>query len=331
MRRISISIDWQGSLDREKAFDFVRAADEAGVDSVWVAEAWGRDAFSMLTQIAERTQHIKLGTAIVNVFSRSAGALAQHFGTLDDLSNGRAIIGLGTSGANVIEHFHGVPFVKSMRRLREYVDIINMLMANQPLHYEGELFHLDRGFTLRFKPVREHIPIFIASLTPASVRQTARIADGWLPIMIPMRSLADEIAAFRATAAKAGRDPDALIVRSPSGITVTNRPDAARQRANGTLAFYISRMGRFYYEQVSRLGYADEAAAIRRAWDEGGAAAGTAAITPEMQDQFGFAGSVEAAIDRMEEAEAAGVNLHSVSVDAESPQEAAKLFERLVG
>ena len=330
-RRISIGIEWQGALDRERAFDFVRAADAAGVETVWVAEAWGRDAFSMLTQLAERTQRIRLGTAIVNVYSRTPGALAQHFATLDELAGGRAIIGLGSSGANVIEHFHGVPFDRPLRRLREYVEIINLLMASKPLNYEGEIFRLSRGFTLRFTPVREHIPIYIASLTPRSTRQTAAIADGWLPVMIPLHRLADEIRAFRAQAAQAGRDPQSVTVRAPGGITVTSRPEAARQRANGTLAFYLARMGRFYYEQVSRLGYADEAAAVRRAWEEGGSAAGTAAITAAMADQFNYAGPVEGAIERIEQQAAAGADLHGVQVDAETPQEAQKIFERLVG
>jgi alkanesulfonate monooxygenase SsuD/methylene tetrahydromethanopterin reductase-like flavin-dependent oxidoreductase (luciferase family) len=329
--RISIGIDWQGSLDRERAFDYVRAADEAGVETVWVAEAWGRDAFSMLTQLAERTQNIQLGTAIVNVFSRTPGALAQHFATLDELSGGRAIIGLGSSGANVVEHFHGVPFDKPLRRVREYVEIINTLMANKPLNYEGEIFHMGRGFTLRFTPVREHIPIYIASLTPRSTRQTAAIADGWLPVMIPLKGLAGEITAFREQVVKAGRDLHSVTVRAPGGVSVTSRPEAARLRMNGTMAFYLARMGTFYYEQVSRLGFADEAAVIRRAWAEGGSGAGTAAITAEMEEQFGYAGSVAGAIDRIEEQVAAGADLHGVQVDAETPREAQAIFARLVG
>ena len=185
MRHLSIGINWQGPLDMDSAIENAKIADDAGVDALFVPEAWGRDAFTILTVLARETSRIKLGTAIVNIYSRSPGALAQHFATLDELSGGRAIIGLGSSGDRVIEHFHGVKFGMPLTRLREYVDIINMLMRQEPLEYSGRIFNLERGFTLRFEPVRDHIPIWIASITPKSVRQTAEIADGWIPIFMP--------------------------------------------------------------------------------------------------------------------------------------------------
>ena len=331
MHKLSVGVNWQGTLDRERIFDEVRAADESGVHSVWVPEAWGRDAFATLVQLAERTQQVQLGTAIVNVFSRSPGALAQHFATLDELSGGRAIIGLGTSGANVIEHFHGVPFEKSLRRLREYVEIINMLIAQEPLTYDGEIFHLKRGFKLAFETVRKHIPIYLATLNPASVRQTARIADGWLPIWTPIEKAADEIKRFRESAAKAGRDPAALTVRSPGGIRITTDVERARAGVAGSFAFYVSRMGVFYYQHISRLGYEDDAAAIKRAFDEGGSKAGAAAVPAHLQQQLGFVtDSVDAARERIAEQESVGIDLHDVMVDAETPGERAKIYERLV-
>jgi alkanesulfonate monooxygenase SsuD/methylene tetrahydromethanopterin reductase-like flavin-dependent oxidoreductase (luciferase family) len=331
MHNLSVGVNWQGPQDRERAYDEVRAADESGVHSVWTTEAWGRDAFTPLALLADRTKHVQLGTGIVNIFSRSPAALAQHFATLDELSGGRMIIGLGTSGANVIEHFHGVKFEKGLRRLREYVEILNMLNAGEPLNYEGEVFKLSRGFTLRFDTVRKHIPIYIAALNPASVRQTARIADGWLPIWTPLEKLPEVVTEFRETARKAGRNPDDLIVRSPGGITITKNVERVRAGVAGGLAFYVSRMGVFYYEHISRLGYADEAAAIKRAWDEGGSGAGGAAVTEALQQSVGFVtDSVDAARERIAEQEAAGINLHQVSVDAESAQERAKVYERLV-
>ena len=156
--RLTIGVNWQGEFDREKVFERVKIADDAGIESVLVAEAWGRDAFTLLTQLAERTNRIQLCTGIVNYYSRSPAALAQHFWTLDELSNGRMIVGLGASSANVIEHFHGIKFEPTLARMRETVQIINMLMANQNLEFKGKVFQLERGFTLRFPPVRDHIP-----------------------------------------------------------------------------------------------------------------------------------------------------------------------------
>lgn len=331
MHKLSVGVNWQGNLDRERLYDDVRAADESGIHSVWVAEAWGRDAFTTLTLLADRTKNVQLGTGIVNSFSRSPAALAQHFASLDELSGGRMIIGLGTSGANVIEHFHGIPFEKPMRRLREYVEIINLLVAQEPLNYEGEIYHLGRGFKLNFDTVRKHIPIYLATMNPASVRQTARIADGWLPIWTPIERLEDEVKNFRETAVKAGRDPASLVVRSPGGITITKNVERAKAGVAGGLAFYVSRMGVFYYQHVSRLGYADEAAAIKGAWDKGGREAGAAAVPEHLQQQVGFVtDSVEAARERIAEQEAVGINLHDVRVDAESAQERARVYEQLV-
>ncbi|MBK7723838.1 MAG: LLM class flavin-dependent oxidoreductase [Dehalococcoidia bacterium] len=130
-RKLSVGITWQFDMKREDAISLAKIADETGIDSFWVPEGWARDAFSLLISIAEKTERIKLATGIVNAYSRTPGALAQHFATLDEWSGGRAIIGLGASSANVVEQFHGVPFQPSLARLRETVEVINMLMRGE--------------------------------------------------------------------------------------------------------------------------------------------------------------------------------------------------------
>ena len=332
MYRLAVSAGGsRDDLDPKQLQERMRAADEGGVDSVCVGESWGPDAITQLALAAACTTRVRLGSSIINVYSRTPAALAQHFATLDIVSGGRMIIGLGTSGVNVVEHFHGVPFGRGLRRLREYIDLINMLIAGTPLTYEGEIFRMSRGFTLRFETVRKHIPIYLATLNPASVRQTARIADGWLPIWTPLERAGEEIKRFRETAAAAGRDPGSLTVRSPGSITVTRDVERARAGVAGSFAFYVARMGVFYYQHITRLGYADEAAAIKRAFDEGGSRAGTAAVPERLQQQVGFiTDSVEAARERIAEQEAAGIDLHDIQVDAETPQERAKVYEQLV-
>src|SRR6185437_8323096 len=238
-RRLSISVNWQGEFDRERVFERVKIADDAGVDTCFVAEAWGRDAFTLLTQLAERTNRIQLGTGIVNYYSRSPAARAQHFGTLDELSGGRMIIGLGASSANVIEHFHGVPFNPPLSRMREVVQIINMLMANQPLEFQGKVFHMERGFTLRFRPVREHIPVYIASFRPTATKVVAQVADGWMPTMIPIQRAKQETEKFMGYVTKAGRDPSQMTVRF-LGVTVAKDRERALQGAKAGTAFYIA-------------------------------------------------------------------------------------------
>jgi len=330
-RSLSMSFTWQGPLDYSQACNRVRLAEEAGVETVWVAEAWGRDCFTILTLLARETRRIKLGTGIVNCYSRTPAALAQHFATLDEFSGGRMLIGLGTSGHRVIEHFHGVPFQPSLTRLREYVEIIRMILAGEPLKYQGKLFRLERGFRLRFPPIRSEIPIFIASLTPKSVRQTAQIADGWMPVMIPLPYLKREVDAFRQLVRDAGRDPQRVIVRSPGAITVTRDVDKAREESKAHLAFYITNMGDFYREQLIRLGYQAEVASIRKAWEAGGHAAGIAAVPDALVESLFLAGPVEACMDRLEAQAAGGIDMHTVRVEADDPKETVRILERLVG
>jgi F420-dependent oxidoreductase-like protein len=331
MRRISIGVNWQGDFDLDDVIQQAKVADDAGVDSLFIAEAWGRDAFTLLAVLARETHHIKLGTSIINIYSRSAAAIAQHFATLDELSGGRMIIGLGSSGPQVIEDFHGVKFDRPLTRMKEYFDVINMLMREEPLNYNGKIYKLKRGFTLRFKPVRPHIPIFLASITPKSLEQTAAIADGWFPIFIPKAQWKPQLDAFRGFVTAAGRKPDDVIVRNPNGVTVTANPERAREGTAANAAFYIARMGDFYYEHFLRMGYADEANAVRKAWAEGGSSAGAAALPADLLEDLGTAGTVEQCIDAMEQAEEAGFQLHSVGVAERDPKKRGEIFRQLVG
>src|ERR1700732_977079 len=313
---VTLAINWQGKVDVKGLIERARAADDAGAHSIWVAEAWGRDAFTSLTLLAEHTRRIGLATGIVNSYSRTPGALAQHFATLDELSGGRMIIGLGTSGPQVIEHFHGVAFNPPLTRMREYVEIINLLIAGQPLNFAGKLFKLERGFTLRFEPPRKHIPIWIASLNQKSVECTAEKADGWLPVMIPLGRLKESIADFRTVAASAGRDPKSVAVKSPSTIHVTSNPDRARAAQAGTLSFYVARMGTFYGEQLTRFGFGDDVKKIREAWAAGGSKAGTDTVSRRLLDEMGYVGELTGARERLAAEAEAGADLHRVEVDA---------------
>ncbi len=329
-RKISISINWQGTLDYKTLLERVHIADAAGVHSAWVAEAWGRDAFTILTLMADRTKNIQLGTAIVNIYSRTPAALAQHFATLDELSGGRMIIGLGTSGPQVIEHFHGVKFNPPLTRMKEYLDIINTLMRSEPVKYDGKLFNLQRGFTLRFSPVRNHIPIYLATLNAKSVKLTAELADGWLPVMIPLAKLKSEIATLRQASVAAGRSTNAVAIRSPGTVTVTKNIDKARAETAGTLAFYIGRMGTFYAAQLTRLGHSDTVEAVKKGWDVGARAA-TEAVSADLLNAVSCAGTVEEGIKRLQAQEENGVDIHSVSVDTTDNREYEQTLKKLVG
>jgi len=329
--KLSIGFRSRGGTDREEAFNRVRAADEAGVDTIWVAESWGEDAFTLMGQIVDRTKQVKVGSAIVNVYSRTPAALAQHFASLDVASGGRMIIGLGTSGANVIEHFHGVPFDRPLQRSREYVEIINILIAGAPLKYKGEIFQMERGFTLNMQRQRDHIPVFLATLSPKSIQQTGEIADGWLPIWTPIQDIDRISSEIRKSATDAGRPADALTLRSPGGIIITNDVDRARAATAGNFAYYLNRMGVFYHRHIRRLGYGDIVDTVQKAWSEGGSGAGAEAVPPDLQQQLILVtNSVEEARERLAQEAAAGIDLHSVTIEGQAPQEMQKTYEALI-
>ena len=309
-----------------------RAAEEAGFGFISVAESSYRDGAAVAAAIACNTSTIRLGTSVFPIYTRTPFQLAMAMATLDELSSGRmGYLGLGLGYSNRTEDHFGIKIERPLERMREYVEIMRMILAGEPLKYQGKVFRLERGFRLRFAPVRSSIPVFIASLTPKSVAQTAAIADGWMPVMIPLPRLAAEVTAFRQHVRDAGREPQSVIVRSPGAVTVTRDIDKAREESKAHLAFYITNMGDFYREQLIRLGYDDAVSKVRQAWDEGGRAAGTAAVPEALVDSLFFAGPVEACIERLEVQAAAGIDMHTVRVEAGDSKEMVRILQRLVG
>ena len=332
-RRISISLPWD-PRDATQIFERARDADEAGVETIWMNEGFGHDAFSGLTLLATKTTHARIGTAIVNAYSRTPGALAQHFATIDQLSEGRVIIGLGSSGPGVIERFHGMPFQPAIARLREVVELIRAIWRHERITHHGRWYDIERALVMGVDPVQAEPPIFLATLHPRSVRMTAQVADGWLPAWIPLGRLASEVAQLREWAIEAGREPDAITVRAPASVTVCDDPDRAaaiRQGQRRQLAFFVARNGDFYYRQFGRHGFADEAAAIKRAWEDGGAEAGVAAVPDELPAHFDFVGGTEQCIERLDEQGGAGVDLHQITIVEDDATRWRETMRRLIG
>src|SRR5688500_10820427 len=173
----------EGAMSPDDVADFARAADELGYHSIWVAEAWSFAAFMLLTSLVPHTQRIGLGTSIVNVYSRTPSLIGQSIATLDALSEGRAILGLGASGPQVVEGWHGMQYRKPLQRTRETVEIVRTILRRDKLVHHGEIFDLDMGLKLINHPVRSEVPIVVASLGPKNVALTAEVADGWMPTL----------------------------------------------------------------------------------------------------------------------------------------------------
>lgn len=333
MKRLGLQIGFAGSpTEREEIVKRAQIADDLGVESLWVAEAWGRDAFSMLTHLALTTKKIGLGTAIVNVFSRTPAVLAMTFGTLDELSGGRAIIGLGSSGANVVEHWHGVPFEKPATRLREYIEIINKIMKREKLNYDGKVFKLERGFTAQFPTLRDHIPTYIASITPKSMVQTGEVADGWIPIYWPKDKIASGVETIMEGAKKAGKTRADITVAPAIVMQITGdgSEEAVRAQARGPIAFYVGRMGTYYYEMLRRHGFEDEVAKIQAAWAARDAKAAAAAVSDRMLDQTAVVGPLAKCKDDLDERRALGVDLPMINMVGRDAMEMGKIIETLL-
>lgn len=323
-----------GGAERERLIQRVQVADDMGVDSVWVPEAWGRDAFTFLTELALKTRRIKLATGIVNVYSRSPAVLAATAAHIDEISGGRFILGLGTSGQLVVEHWHGVPFQLPLTRLREYIEIIRMILRGERLVYHGKLFTLDRGFRFQdFTPLRAHIPIYVAAITEKSIRQTGELADGWMPTLWPLERLPDGMALLEEGARKAGRSPSAVTVAPAISVFVLDGRDGEEValRAREPIAFYVGRMGVFYYQMLERNGFGEEVAAIRAAWERRDPEGAARAVSDRMLHSTTVLGSLAECAAQLEERRRAGAGLPVVSLPDREPREVERFLAALMG
>jgi alkanesulfonate monooxygenase SsuD/methylene tetrahydromethanopterin reductase-like flavin-dependent oxidoreductase (luciferase family) len=318
--------DWKTSLEK------VRIAEDLGYEYVAAAEAWGPSVMPWLGLIAANTSRIRFGTAIVNCFSRTPAALAQEFATLDELSGGRAALGLGSSGAHVIEHLHGVPFEKPLRRMRETIEIFDMLISGEKLDYEGEIFKLHRGFQLEYARPRTKIPVYIAAITPRSIRQTAEIADGIYPIHWAKQLFPKLREDLTAAARAAGRDAGEFTIAPFTNVTVLDgQNDEKKLRAaRRVLFFYINQMGVFYWQMLERNGYGDEVAASRAAWAERDRDAAMAAISDRMLSDIQVVGPIESVREQLAERSALGADLQMIQMPPGDVATVARQLEAFV-
>ncbi|MEX2032257.1 MAG: LLM class flavin-dependent oxidoreductase [Dehalococcoidia bacterium] len=320
--------DWRDAIEK------VRIAEELGVECVTTGEAWGRSALPWLAAVALNTSKVQIGTSILNCYSRTPSAIAQDFAMLEELSEGRMILGLGSSGANVIEHFHGIPFQKPLTRLREYVEIFNMLMDGQALEYDGEIFQLHRGFRLEFNRQRDHVPVYIAAITPKSIRQTGAIADGIYPIHWPKRLFEALRRDMLAGAEEAGRADAQFTIAPYTKVSVLDgsEDDAGRwDEARRLIHHYVNRMGVFYWQMLERNGFPDEVAASRAAWAERNVEASVAAISDDMVRECQVIGDIEAVRSQLKERSALGADLQMLYMPPGDPKEVGRWLESVMG
>jgi F420-dependent oxidoreductase-like protein len=330
--KLGMSINYAG--DFAKAVDQVVELEKAGLDVVWVAEAYSVDAVSQVGYLAAKTERVEIGTGILNVYSRTAAAMGQTAAGLDMVSNGRFILGLGASGPQVIEGFHGVPYEKPMARIQEYIDVVRMTLRREPLVYDGKTVKLPlpegqgtglgRPLKLINHPVRSALPIWWASLMPLSVKATARSADGWLPVFF----VPDEFQRVWGDDLKAGtaeRDPSLDRLEIGAGAMVAIGEEYVGEGADRVLdlsrpntALYWGGMGardkNFYNTIARKYGYEAEAGEIQDLYLDGKKEEAAAAVPRDFLERSSLVGPPSMVKERLGVWKEAGVSVLNVNL-----------------
>ena len=347
--KLSMSVNYVG--DFKATVDQIVELEKAGLDVVWVAEAYSFDAISQVGYIAAKTERIEIGTGIVNVYSRTASLMAMTAAGCDYVSDGRFILGLGASGPQVIEGFHGVPYEKPMQRIKEYIDICRMTWRREPVVYDGKAVQvplpagqgtgLGKPLKLINHPVRQQIPIFWASLMGLSVTATAELADGWLPIFFDPEKFHD-VWGDELKAGVAKRDPGLAPLQISAGGMVaigeeftgdlkTKVLDAARPQ----LALYVGGMGardkNFYNTITQKYGYVKEAIEVQDLYLSGKKAEAAAAVPAEMIEKTNLVGPPSFIKERLAAYKEAGVTHLSVNPVGANATKTIETLRELIG
>ena len=295
MESVALALGSSQDISIDDLLRLAKEADHLGYTGCFVGESWGMDAFTTLSAIASCTKNICVATGIVPIFSRTPSLLAQSITSLDIISHGRAILGLGTSGRRVVEDWHGMKYERPIQRSKEYLEIIRMALNNTPVNYAGNFFHLKR-FKLAISPVQQHIPLYIASIGQANLRLTGQLADGWLPIWTDFEQLPDLIGQISRAATSAGRNISDITIAPQILCCIANTAEELYQVQDDVrshMAYYIGGMGEYYHDLFCRFGYQHQADAIKSAWLSGDRKLAASLVNNQMLDNITVIGDVE--------------------------------------
>jgi F420-dependent oxidoreductase-like protein len=317
--RLGLNVGYWGlGMNASDQLALVQEADAAGFHSVWAAEAYGSDAATVLAWLAAQTSQIKIGSAIFQMPGRSPAMTAMTAATLDQLSDGRMLLGIGTSGPQVAEGWHGERFAKQLARTREYVEILRMALARERVVFDGEAYQLPlpdgpgKALKLMIAPVQERMPIYIAAIGPNNMKLTGEIADGWLPVFFSPEHVDESRALLSEGAARAGRElaPDFDIAPTVN-VAIDDDVDRARDVMRHFIALYVGGMGsrdkNFYNQLVQRYGFEDAAREIQELYLDGKKDEAAAAIPPELIDTVALVGPADRVRERLAVYRDAGV------------------------
>ena len=325
MNRLGVA--FSGGLPPADIVECIELADDLGYESAWVAEGHGGDQFAILGACAVATRRILLGTSISSVFVRSAPTIAMAAATVDELSRGRFVLGLGSSHRVQVEPEHGIPFVQPTKRLRETIDLARTLVRDGVVSYRGEVIDVAR-FDLWFRPFRREIPIYVAALFPTMLATSGEIADGVLLTWPTPDAVTRAVEHVTAGAVRAGRDPGAVDVASLMPCCIADSREAARDGVRAAVGFYAGFFPR-YNRLLAEAGFPDAVAKIKTAFDTGGREAATRAVPDELVDAVALAGTPQQCRDRIEVYRRAGLRLPIISPRVAGADPKAAAFEAI--
>jgi coenzyme F420-dependent oxidoreductase len=292
--------------------ELAQAAERLGYERAWLPETWGRDAPTVLGAVAGATESIGLGTSVLNVYSRSPALIAQTAATLQELSDGRARVGVGPSGPAVIEGWHGAAFERPLRRTRETVEILKRALTGDVVEYDGDCFELS-GFRLRQGAPETPPPVDATGMGPKAVELCGRFADGWHAIVQTPAGVRERLSDFRRGAELADRDPASLRVTLSLPCCALADGERARRLAREHVAFYLGAMGTYYRDALARQGHEAVADEVAAAYASGDRERAAAAIPEELLDRLAPAGEPDRVRDLVARFEAVE-GLDSVAV-----------------
>jgi F420-dependent oxidoreductase-like protein len=314
---------WGLGLTAADQLAIVQEAEQVGYDSVWTAEAYGSDAATILAWIAGQTSRIKIGSAIFQMPGRSATMTAMTAATLDQLSDGRMLLGIGSSGPQVSEGWHGVRFGRQLQRTREYIEVVRMALARERVEYHGETIELPlpdgpgKALKLTIAPVQEQMPVYLAAIGPKNTALAGEIADGWLPTLVAPEHLPALCEPLEEGAARAGRTLDGFDIAPTVNVMITDDLDAARDTMRPFLALYIGGMGsrdrNFYNQLICRYGFEDAARDVQELYLDGRKEEAAAALPGELIDLVTLCGPADRVRDRLRAYADAGVGTLGVA------------------
>jgi F420-dependent oxidoreductase-like protein len=328
--RLGLNVGYWGlGLTSDDQLQLVKEAESAGFDSVWAAEAYGSDAATVLAWLAGQTERIWIGSAIFQMPARSPAMTAMTAATLDQLSGGRMLLGIGPSGPQVAEGWHGQRFARQLGRTREYVEILRKALARERLVYEGETYTLPlpdgpgKALKLSIGPVQERIPIYIAAIGPKNTQLVGEIADGWLPMFFSPENVGESRKLLEEGAARAGRSLNGFDIAPTVQVAIDDDIERARDVMRPIVALYVGGMGsrerNFYNALVRRYGFEDAAQEIQDLYLDGKKNEAAAAIPGELIDTVSLAGPCDHIKERLEVYRDAGVGSLIVSPMAFEP------------